>query len=96
MGAGRPRGEEGPMEVPGPGGGESGGGKGLVLGEDLVNLESGVFLTRAMEGILPQPGLRHLHPRGPGARWEGLGGREELTSPASWLEGGPLRPGLRA
>lgn len=61
------------MEVPGPGGGESGGGKGLVLGQDLANLESGVFLTRAMQGILPQPGLRHLRPRGPGARWEGLG-----------------------
>lgn len=61
------------MEVPGPGGGESGGGKGLVLGEGLSNLESGVFSTRAIEDILSQAGILHLHPRGPGARWEGLG-----------------------
>lgn len=79
MGAGRPR-EENSTEVPGPGGSESGGGKGLVLGEDLVNLESGVFLTRASSLCTCTPaGLA------PGGR--GWAGREELTSPASWLEG---------
>lgn len=43
-----------------------------MLGEGLSNLDSGVFLTRAKEAS--RAGILHLHPRGPGARWAGLGG----------------------
>lgn len=51
-----------------------------MRGEGLLNLESGVFLTRASSLCTCTPeGLA------PGGR--GWAGREELTPPASWLEG---------